>query len=138
MESKNWFENDEKFEYMRFPISSHTKSPFDMKQASGILKFFYPVFDLIERKTNSGQNVLIHCIAGAHRSGSTGVAWLIYEGNLSADKATELAKSKRSIIDPWAGFFDTLMEDLSQALQDKQTLETIKKDEDPKELLNQI
>ena len=116
MESKNFFEQDLFFEYIRFPIGSHQKAPFDMKSKDGVFKFFYPVIDHIQRKTKEGRNILIHCTAGAHRAGSTVVAWLMFAQNLSADMATQLAKSKRSIIDPYSGFFDTLLEDFENSL----------------------
>ena len=42
---------------------------------------------------NEGKNVLIHCLAGAHRAGTTACAWIIYAEKLSAGKAIELAQS---------------------------------------------
>ena len=85
MQSENFFENYDYFEYVRFPVGSIlTKSPFKMTEAAGHLKFWYPMIEFVERKTDDGENVLIHCAAGAHRAGATGTAWLMYAENLTA------------------------------------------------------
>ena len=39
---------------------------------------------IIENCTNNGENVLIHCLAGAHRAGTTGISWLMYANKLSS------------------------------------------------------
>jgi len=56
----------------------------------------------------SGSNVLVHCLAGAHRAGTTGILLLMKKGNLSAMQATVAAKSARDIIDPIFDFKDCL------------------------------
>ena len=44
--------------------------------------------------------MLIHCFAGAHRAGTTGVAWLMHAERLSAADALRVAQRCRPIIDP--------------------------------------
>ena len=73
----------------------HYKSPWKLKTNEGVLRYFNTLFDFIEKATSQGGNVLIHCLAGAHRAGTTGVAWLMYKQGLGVDEAIILAQSKR-------------------------------------------
>lgn len=90
---------------------------------------------------SSGGSVLIHCLAGAHRAGTTGVAWLMYANGLSADDAILLAKSKRKQINP-IGAFPILLFKLEKALGEKGLLNEIRKKvnapEDHKEIIDAI
>jgi hypothetical protein len=55
METTNYFENDKnKITYLRFPIGNHGMSPFKKKTNEGILRYFIPLFDFIEKFTSSG------------------------------------------------------------------------------------
>ena len=47
-----------------------------------------------------GDNVLVHCLAGAHRAGTTGCACLMHFGGLDVQQAISVAKRLRPIIDP--------------------------------------
>jgi len=49
---------------------------------------------------DNGHNVLIHCLAGAHRAGVVGVACLMFLKDLDAVPATNEAHEIRSCIDP--------------------------------------
>ena len=93
---------------MRFPVGTHWRSPFDMKTNTGILKYFHPMFEYVQKVVNEGKNVLIHCIAGAHRAGTTGVSWLMFSEGLNATNATRKAKQIRPVIDP-TGSFENLL-----------------------------
>ena len=53
-------------------------SPFTIGTDEGVLRFFHPLIHFIEEVTGKGKNVMIHCAAGAHRAGSTAIAWLMY------------------------------------------------------------
>jgi len=95
--------------YFRFPISGwNFGSPFNMEKDEGILRFMNPVWFWIERALLNRKNVLIHCLAGAHRAGTTGISWLMYANKLPANKAIKLAKSRRSIISPICDFKELL------------------------------
>lgn len=48
-----------------------------------------------------GESGLIHCAAGMHRAGGASVSYLMWKHNLNYDKALKLAKSKRSVINPY-------------------------------------
>ena len=67
---------------MRFPIGAHYRCPIDLDSNEGTLRYFNPYFKFLEDVVNNGQNVLVHCLAGCHRAGTSGVAWLMYKENL--------------------------------------------------------
>merc|ERR1711935_142413 len=67
-------------------------------------KFLVPLFQFIESKILKGENILIHCLAGAHRAGTTGIICLMYFGGLESSKATVTAKALRGIISPIGDF----------------------------------
>ena len=58
------------------------------------------MFEFIEEAISKGENVLIHCLAGAHRAGTTGVACLVHFAKLPVGEAISIAKRCRPIIDP--------------------------------------
>ena len=96
-----------------------------MKTKPGVVRYFRVFFDFIEKALNKGQNVLIHCLAGAHRAGTTGCAWLLYANNLSADDAIKLGKARRDTIDP-IGNFPQLLKVLRIGLDEKGLLDKIR------------
>jgi hypothetical protein len=80
-----------------------------------ILSFFCPFFGFVDEKLASGQNVLIHCQAGAHRAGSAGIAYLMWAefqngleegtndshaGNADFHRILEQVKAIRPVVDP--------------------------------------
>ena len=96
-----------------------------MGTKKGILRFFYPFLNFVEKELEAGNSVLIHCLAGAHRAGTSGVAWLMYKKRITPKDATDLAKTYRAKIDP-LGSFPNLLSKLNRALEmDKDDLEEI-------------
>ena len=63
---------------------------------------FLPVFNFIDENVSHGRSVLVHCLAGAHRAGTCGVAYLMYKANLGVDEAIVVAKKCRPVIGPFA------------------------------------
>jgi len=108
LHSENFHEADDRFTYFRFPLGDSSSSPFDLKTKEGMVRYFNTVFTFIDQVMEKGGNVLIHCLAGAHRAGTTACAWIIYASNLAASEAIKLAKSRRSAIDPICDFTDML------------------------------
>ena len=82
MDTKNYFEHMKDFTYLRFPIGASYWSPFNMKSDEGVIRYFNVCFSFIESIVSKGESVLIHCLAGAHRAGTTGTAWLMYAEDL--------------------------------------------------------
>jgi len=110
--SRNYHEGDNRYKYYRFPIAlwhGHGKitstDPFLAKHAkpsTDVTDYFSPLFAWIDDAIEAGHNVLIHCHAGAHRAGTTSVAYLMHKHEISYDPALKLAKCYRSVIEPWA------------------------------------
>lgn len=69
------------------------------KTLEGTARFFAPLLGWVEQALEEGQSVLIHCVAGAHRAGTSGVACLMYLEGLGAGKATAQAQADRGCID---------------------------------------
>eukprot|EP00092_Neocalanus_flemingeri_P015730 GFUD01017028.1.p1 GENE.GFUD01017028.1~~GFUD01017028.1.p1 ORF type:complete len:199 (-),score=64.55 GFUD01017028.1:739-1335(-) len=66
--------------------------------------FILPVLEFIEREVNAGRNVLVHCLAGAHRAGTTAILCLMHFAGLTATQAAATARSLRSMIEPIGDF----------------------------------
>ena len=66
--------------------------------------FLLPVLQFIERELSSGHSILIHCLAGAHRAGTTAIISLMHFVGLDSQKAIVTAKSLRSCIEPIGDF----------------------------------
>lgn len=82
---------------------------------SAVLKFYKPLFQFVDSRLGAGHNILIHCLAGAHRAGTAGISCLMYLCELDPATATTLAKRARPAIDP-IGHFPQLLELLGRAL----------------------
>ena len=79
----NYHENDDSFQYLRFPIADNDCVPFGCYKPDGALRFMNVLIDSIEEVIASGSSVFIHCIAGKHRAGACMVAWIMYKQSLS-------------------------------------------------------
>eukprot|EP00759_Apiculatamorpha_spiralis_P015336 PhF_6_TR21972/c0_g1_i1/m.31249 len=93
--------------YYGFSISGWNQHVDSTSQS--ILRFALPMFEFIEKALANGESVLVHCLAGAHRAGTTGCACLIYFGGLDSATAIRCAKSLRPIIDPISNFPEFLV-----------------------------
>ena len=64
----------------------------------------------VDKALEGGGNVLIHCLAGAHRAGTTGILCLMHKskGSLGAVEATAIAQRARPIIEPIYDFAECL------------------------------
>lgn len=105
------FEGQPGFEYLRYPIGAHRQSRLASRDP---LAYFAILFDFVEGHLGRGENVLIHCLAGAHRAGTAGVACLMEFNGMSAAEATKKAKERRPAINPIGGF-PQLLANLEQA-----------------------
>eukprot|EP00009_Paramoeba_aestuarina_P008911 CAMPEP_0201508578 /NCGR_PEP_ID=MMETSP0161_2-20130828/1908_1 /ASSEMBLY_ACC=CAM_ASM_000251 /TAXON_ID=180227 /ORGANISM="Neoparamoeba aestuarina, Strain SoJaBio B1-5/56/2" /LENGTH=205 /DNA_ID=CAMNT_0047903297 /DNA_START=51 /DNA_END=668 /DNA_ORIENTATION=+ len=120
----NFHEEDDQFTYFRFDtckaMHQYAVNRDELRpNHEQVLVNYTPVFEFIEGVINNGGNVLVHCLAGAHRAGSTGIACLMYFGGYGAAEATREAKKARPIISP-IGFFAQYLDDLEVALKKKQ------------------
>jgi len=76
--------------------------PRTQESAAAVLGLFAPVFEFVQGAVDQGGACLIHCFAGAHRAGTTGVAFLMHKERLSVERAIEVAEKRRPVIDPKA------------------------------------
>jgi len=90
----NLFEDGEEFIYRRFEITRWGSS-----ESPG--EFFQETWDWINEGLENGENVLIHCLAGAHRAGATTVACVMKTLDLELDDALKYASEKRRAIAPF-------------------------------------
>eukprot|EP00933_Yihiella_yeosuensis_P022824 TRINITY_DN17891_c0_g1_i1.p1 TRINITY_DN17891_c0_g1~~TRINITY_DN17891_c0_g1_i1.p1 ORF type:complete len:314 (+),score=40.93 TRINITY_DN17891_c0_g1_i1:73-1014(+) len=91
--------------YFRFDISSHYHR---VKSDADAVAFVQPVLDWISAALAEGRNVIVHCLAGAHRAGTTGCLCLMHFAGLPRNEAIAAAKKCRSIIDPIGAFPELL------------------------------
>ncbi|KAL3904967.1 MAG: hypothetical protein SGPRY_011088, partial [Prymnesium sp.] len=90
--------------YLRFPIS------FWMRYEKNLPDFLRRAarYARLSRLVDShagppGENVLVHCLAGAHRAGTTGCLLLMYKASMQQAEAVASAKKLRPVIDPIGG-----------------------------------
>ena len=69
------FYDDEQFNYCLFGVSSLSGEGYAAPEE--VLNAFAPVHGFIEDALESGGSVLVHCLAGAHRAGTTGVSYMM-------------------------------------------------------------
>lgn len=109
--SENYFEGDEAMTYLRFPVAyirSHYSVTGTSDGTTPILDQFRPAFSFIDTALSSGGNVLVHCLAGAHRAGTLGVAYLMYKSGMGVDEALRTAKVARPVIGPFGRLMEFL------------------------------
>ena len=86
--------------YHVFDVASwqaHTRNGSD----EGVAAFTGGLFAFIDGALARGQSVLVHCLAGAHRAGTTGVLCVMRYGRvLDVPHAIAAAKKLRQVIDP--------------------------------------
>lgn len=88
---ENFFDGE--FTYLRLEIE-------DFGQDKGISRVFGDAFKFLEEVKASQQRVLVHCAAGANRSASVVIAWIMHSRQLSLKEAFKVVKSKRKGISP--------------------------------------
>ena len=104
---KMWFKSNPKFEYLPFQIGKFRSSDASSSGAKAV-SYFKNYFDFVDKNLSSGHNVMVHCLAGAHRAGTAGIAYLMHACKLNRIKATAMAKAARPIIDPIYDFKELL------------------------------
>ncbi|CAJ1948975.1 unnamed protein product [Cylindrotheca closterium] len=113
------FRDDPDFEYFHFPIAQWKR---DVGHANcndpvSVAQHFQPLFDFLDHELKAGNAVLIHCLAGAHRAGTTGIASLMHLTGMNAKQATKTAQSLRPVINPRIGDFPKLLKLLEEGLE---------------------
>ena len=88
--------------YYRFPVSDWWRHINDSD--GSVNAFVDPMLAFVDGAISHGDSVLVHCLAGAHRAGTTGCALLIHYRQLDHQTAIRTAKALRPIIDPICDF----------------------------------
>lgn len=91
--------------YFRFDITSHYSR---VQEDQGAVAFVEPMLSFVSAALEQGHSVMVHCLAGAHRAGTTGVICLMRFAGLSVAEAIPAAKRLRPIIEPIGGFPELL------------------------------
>ena len=73
-------------------------APADPELLPKLTDFLRPMLQFIDMTISRGGSVLVHCLAGAHRAGTTGTICLLHFGGLSARQAEITARSLRPVI----------------------------------------
>jgi len=84
--------------YYRFNISFWSRFVDNTDESA--MDFVRPVFEFVDAALASGGSVLVHCLAGAHRAGTTGCLLLMYKAGMDKKTAVPSAKKLRPAIDP--------------------------------------
>lgn len=106
-DSQNFHERDRNFSYKRFAITHWKASP-GVDSNDGLLAYMAPYFDWVDARMERGENVMVHCLAGAHRAGTAGIAYVMHKTGLSAADAIRAVKARRPFVDPIYDFADLL------------------------------
>ena len=110
-----WHEDDPDFEYLRFPIAYHWRVLGSSNNPEKILLYFGKLFDWVDAQLTSGRSVLVHCLAGAHRAGTTGVSYVMHAAGLNMNDAIAICQRQRPVVNP-IGSFPELLSRLNAAL----------------------
>lgn len=97
----NYHERGGAVRYMRFPVTFWQLHCADGDAAT--LGFADRLFEFVDAALAAGGSVLVHCLAGAHRAGTTGCLLLMRQHRLGPSAAIALAKQRRPAIDPIGG-----------------------------------
>lgn len=111
----NYFEGDSSLKYYRFTIGLWRRAPKVLDGGEGTWSYWGPYFAFVEDALSSGQNVFVHCLAGAHRAGTAGIAALMFYCGWDWRRATAAAQKLRRAIEP-IGDFPELLEALDRRL----------------------
>ncbi|CAE7804997.1 DSPTP1, partial [Symbiodinium microadriaticum] len=97
--SENYFEGETGFEYFRFDVANWKRQP-DVETSEGARRYVSAVLSFLDAALDDGNNVLVHCYAGAHRAGTTAVAYLMHAHGISFASALKRAQKRRPVINP--------------------------------------
>ena len=81
---------------------------FDADTPEQVVAFFAPAHNFLDKALGEGKNVMVHCLAGAHRAGTTGVSYMMKEGQMRYADAVRVAKQQRPAVDPISSLKDSL------------------------------
>eukprot|EP00421_Protoceratium_reticulatum_P009368 CAMPEP_0168363674 /NCGR_PEP_ID=MMETSP0228-20121227/3811_1 /TAXON_ID=133427 /ORGANISM="Protoceratium reticulatum, Strain CCCM 535 (=CCMP 1889)" /LENGTH=202 /DNA_ID=CAMNT_0008376405 /DNA_START=1 /DNA_END=605 /DNA_ORIENTATION=- len=100
MTSENYHEGDSRFEYLRFPISYWRQSR-ETGSPEGLLRYMEQgLFHWVDKRLEKGHNVMVHCLAGAHRAGTSGISYVMHATGMDLASALRAVQARRPIVEP--------------------------------------
>lgn len=118
--------NDPKFTYLPWHIESLPRMKPHLKDGEQIFNFLHPVHSYIQSCLERGENVMVHCMAGAHRAGTTGVSYMMKASGLGYEDARRVARKVRPVVDP-CGQLETLLKKQEEAAKEVKIQEDLSK-----------
>mmetsp|Transcript_10097 Transcript_10097/g.35376 ORF Transcript_10097/g.35376 Transcript_10097/m.35376 type:complete len:229 (-) Transcript_10097:110-796(-) len=104
----NFHEAKPEFKYLRFPVA-YWWSDCGKRTPQAVEAYFRErCFDWVDKAVGGGHNVLIHCLAGAHRAGTTGTAYVMHAAELDYPTALKATKTCRPIVNPISSLGEAL------------------------------
>lgn len=100
-------------EYFRFNVARHHHI---CTTPQALSDFVGELFSFIDAALAKGASVLVHCLAGAHRAGTTGCLLLMHKEGFGVDDAVRAAQALRPVINP-IGHLPLLLERFDQMRQ---------------------
>lgn len=100
--------DDPFFTYLDFPIGNMVHRSEYVETPQAVARTLSPMFEFVDSSLRDGRSVLIHCLAGAHRAGSTTVAALMFFCDLGYPDALVEARRLRRQIEPIGAFHPML------------------------------
>jgi len=98
---QNHFEDNIGYSYVRFDRIDAVFTKGVVLPPAAVPELFSEVFGFIDQAVAAGRGVLLHCVAGAHRAGTTGCAFIMHrDSSLTCQQAITHCKSRRAIVDP--------------------------------------
>ena len=92
--------SSQNIEYKRIPACDY--SCFELQP------YFPEITDFIHQSLSSQGIIIVHCLMGVSRSATAVIAYLIRFKGLTADKAYDLVREKRTVASPNDGFLNQL------------------------------
>lgn len=92
----------EDFQYYNIRLRDHS--------TQDIARYFYNVFDFIEKARRRGGKVFVHCVKGISRSPTMAIAYLMWFKQIGMYKALDMVRQARPAVDPNVGFVFQLTE----------------------------
>ena len=93
---KNFYENENIFEYLYIPLYDSTSQKLD--------KYLEKANKFIKEGSENGNKILIHCGAGVSRSATLCLMYMITEKKYKFSEAYKIMKEKRKCVIPNMGF----------------------------------
>jgi protein-tyrosine phosphatase len=98
------------FSYLSIEVQDHEKA--------NIKKHFSKINRFIHNNWLNGGVIVVHCMAGVSRSPTVIIAYLTRKHKMDLNRAIDLVKEKRNIIQPNSGFMDQLNSYVSDTTND--------------------